>query len=112
MKKLKIIPLIATFTMLLIPTYQTAKAAPGLNSSYWLHSRTVTVKKRVTAYKVKVASVGFKDHFVAKKVIKAGTKIKAQNGGASWYWIVKGHGMHNNANHFWVININNSKWIK
>lgn len=93
------------------PSTVNAASLPAGNSRYWYHFHRVRIRKGTWAYKVKVMTPAYKDHFVAKVYLKPGTTIEAINGGASWHWVVKGHGLTTNQHYFWVTNRLNSRWL-
>ncbi|MFC6179927.1 hypothetical protein [Lactiplantibacillus daowaiensis] len=95
-----------------IATTATAASLPASSSRYWYHFHKVRIRKGTWAHQVKVMTPAYKDHYVAKVYLKPGTTIYAINGGASWHWVVKGHGLTTNSHYFWVTTRTNSQWLK
>lgn len=97
--------------LLIIPFSANAKPK-NMYSSYYNHYHTVKLTKRVGFSKIKVVYPMYKSQRVAVKWLNKGTKVKVRNGGASWQWFAKGHGMKNTSKYFWEIGIPNTNWFK
>lgn len=81
---------------------------PGYNSSYWYKSRTMHVKKSVTAYQINPQN--WKTH--AKKHLKIGTKVKVYNS-ANLSWTLKSSKLQNIHGYEWVVKGHyNTSWLK
>lgn len=74
-------------------------------------TRRVKLKRNMVFHRVKVAKDSAHDTFVSSKKIKKGAIIKVRKGGASWDWIVSGHGMKNSNHYFWVTLNHSSNWF-
>lgn len=81
---------------------------PGYNSSYWYKTRTMRVKKSVTAYQINPQN--WKTH--SKKRLKVGTKIKVYNS-ANLSWTLKSSRLKNTNGYVWVVKGHyNTNWLK
>jgi len=106
---MKKICLTLTIALLSSSVATTALASlPGCNSSYWYKTRTMHVKKSVTAYQINPQN--WKTH--AKKRLKIGTKIKVYNS-ANLSWTLKSSKLKNTSGYVWVVKGHyNTKWLK
>jgi len=109
MKKQKLIILgsVAIVTSLMMATPASA-SLPGYNSSYWYKTRTMHVKRAVTAYQINPQS--WTTH--SKKYLKKGTKIRIYNS-ANLSWTLKSSKLKNASGYVWVVKGHyNTKWLK
>ncbi|WP_204120204.1 MULTISPECIES: hypothetical protein [Levilactobacillus] len=81
---------------------------PGYNSPYWFKTRTVHVKKAVTAYQINPNN--WQTH--KKKHLKKGTKIKISNT-ANLSWVLKSSKLKASHGYVWVVKGHyNTSWLK
>lgn len=102
--------LLVSLTLLLTSTAATPASAslPGYYSSYWYKTRTMHVKKAVTAYQIN--PVTWKTH--AKKHLKKGTKIRIANT-ANLSWTLKSSKLRTVHGYQWVVKKHyNTSWLR
>ncbi|KRM67572.1 hypothetical protein FD06_GL000723 [Apilactobacillus ozensis DSM 23829 = JCM 17196] len=115
MKKLLIgLVCLLSLTMMAMRTSVSASSKPGFNSSYWNKARTVKVTKQVKAQLVTLKNGSWANNttILKTKLLRKGSIIKVQNGGASWGWIITGNGFKHSHKSFWEMSKQlNTKWF-